>query len=97
MGILDEVLRIWAFFYQGMVNRPIIVVLFEWAGPMFMDLFACTAACVGESWACSNLTYLIIYLSYKLVVINKLIIRILIIEYESVISRQGTATIRRTR
>lgn len=68
-----------------MVHRPIIGVFFEWAGPVVMDLFVCTA-CGASHGLDSNLTHLFLYLSYKLVVINKLIIRILIVEFNSVIS-----------
>lgn len=80
-----------------MVHRPIIGVFFEWAGPVVMDLFVCTAGGASHGLDSnlthlfvhgldSNLTHLFLYLSYKLVVINKLIIRILIVEFNSVIS-----------
>lgn len=47
-GIYELGLFFWA---QEMVHRPITGVFFEWAGPVVMDLFACTGTCVGESWA----------------------------------------------
>lgn len=85
-GLWRRYLRLRAFFLfisQGWFIGPL----------QECSLASCTGACVGESWAW--LKFELIYSSYKLVVINKLIIIcILINEFKSVIlSWQGTATI----